>query len=464
MARLFDGINDSLEATVDLSSTAIVTVTMRLYWDAYASDGDLALEFTPDLGAGFNGFGVQPNATGVFVCGMGGPAGGTFWTDSFTRPSAAAWHLYTFVFDRTAKVNKAWVDGVSQSLSVDSHTATLSNNFDNSTLNVMSRNNASLFGAGRMAEVAIWSGELSAGDLALLHAGSLPGSVNRSNLLFYCPVCGLASPELSVVGSNATVNGAVFAASPVPSPDCFRATSQYAVAVIADSPIAWWRLGSGGNDVEDSSGNGHQFTKTGTLTETPGLLPTDPSPSRDFPGDQNNYYEAADHADFDMVNTASYSIEAWVNLDTVDTGFRRILDHDDNTNGWSLSAETTLGFQFYRHAAGVEAVAAYKPSPITGRTYHIVGTYDGVNIRLYVDGVLRGGPTASAGNIAAIVQGVRTGFGVGAPNYPDGRLDELAVYLSALSPVRVLAHYQAGAASPRFGFSKLSKKRMLARP
>ena len=142
--------------------------------------------------------------------------------------------------------------------------------------------------------------------------------------------------------------------------------------------------------------------------------------------------------------TASYSIEAWVNLDTVDAGFRRILDHDDLRKGWILIAETTGGFQFYRDAGGVEELAEFTPSPMTGATYHVVGTYDGTDLLLYVNGVLRGGSSTTA-SVAATSLGVRRGWGLGTAGYTDGRLDELAVYATALSPERILAHYNAGA-------------------
>jgi hypothetical protein len=219
MARLFNGTSDYLTGTLDLSSTAIVTVTCRLYWDAYATDGDRAMEYTNNPDAGFNGFMIAPNESGsLFGCGISGPGGSTYWTDTFTRPSAAAWHLYTFVFNRTTPVNKAWVDGVSQTLTTQTHNgAAGGNNFDGTSteINVMRRGTGILFGAGRMAEIAIWNHELSAGDLTALHSGARPSTVDRANLLFYCPVTGAASPEPSVVGNSLTVNGAVFTAHPI---------------------------------------------------------------------------------------------------------------------------------------------------------------------------------------------------------------------------------------------------------
>jgi len=224
MARLFNGTSDYLTGTLDLSSTAIVTVSFRLWWDVFANNDDWALSYTSNPDAGFNGFAVSPNHnSGAFSMAFSGPGGSTYWADFFTRPSAAAWHLYTFVFDRTNKVNKAWVDGSSQSLTVDTHNAAAGgNNFDSTSkeLNVMRLGTNLLWGAGRMAELAIWDVELSSGDLATLHRGTLPDSVDNANLLGYWPMCGLASPEPAVVGSDLTVSGATATAHPVPSSVC----------------------------------------------------------------------------------------------------------------------------------------------------------------------------------------------------------------------------------------------------
>jgi hypothetical protein len=223
MARQFNGTSDYLTGTLDLSSTAVITVTFRLYWDAFANNDDWALSYSSNPDAGFEAFAVSPNHnSGNFSIAMSGPGGSTYWADFFTRPSAAAWHLYTFVFDRTTPVNKAWVDGASQTLSIDQHNAAVTGNFTGASavLNVMRLGTNLLWGAGRMAELAIWDVELSAGDLTTLHAGALPGDVDTSNILFYSPICGLASPEPAVIGNTLTVNGAIYVDSPIPNEFC----------------------------------------------------------------------------------------------------------------------------------------------------------------------------------------------------------------------------------------------------
>ncbi|MEI2639941.1 MAG: LamG domain-containing protein [Microthrixaceae bacterium] len=77
-----------------------------------------------------------------------------------------------------------------------------------------------------------------------------------------------------------------------------------------------------------------------------------------------------------------------------------------------------------------------------GEAHHLVGTYDGSHVRIFVDGVLSAVQTKT---------GLLTGSGpfwIGKNSvhgYPfDGAIDEVAVYDSVLSPTQVTAHYQAG--------------------
>lgn len=218
----------------------------------------------------------------------------------------------------------------------------------------------------------------------------------------------------------------------------------YADEVLADSPVAYWRLGAGSTDVDDSSGNGHTLSKIGTPTEVDGLLIGDANKARDFPGNSSHYYQAADHADFDFLGTSNFSIEAWVNLDVADTTFRRIVGHEDASNGWALGVRSGTGFFFFRIAGGVGETLAFNPGAgLTGLTYHIVGTYDGTNLRIYINGVLQNTSGTVTTSMAATANTVRFGPFTGS-SFADGRFDEIAVYSTALSGTRILAHYNAG--------------------
>ena len=79
-------------------------------------------------------------------------------------------------------------------------------------------------------------------------------------------------------------------------------------------------------------------------------------------------------------------------------------------------------------------------------TYHVVGTYDGAMMRIYVNGVLEGTAARSARSTTPAFGGVLAGGGWGTLPSPafNGRLDEIAIYGTALTTARVQAHYTKG--------------------
>jgi hypothetical protein len=79
----------------------------------------------------------------------------------------------------------------------------------------------------------------------------------------------------------------------------------------------------------------------------------------------------------------------------------------------------------------------------TGTTYHIVATYDGSSMRIYVNGAQIGSGRSKTGSIRNSGQSLQLGA-IGSNDHWDGVLDETAVYGSALSAATVLAHYNAG--------------------
>src|SRR6185295_4330669 len=172
----------------------------------YATDDDFAMEFTAAFDSN-NGFLLDPNTgSSVFEVALSGN-GGTCVT-TFTRPSAAAWHNYVCLFDLSKasnEVDSVYVDGSTVSLTYLTNNNN-TNNWPNSTLNFMSRNNASNFGAGRMAEVAIWGGVLlDAAEAVALGKGVSPLLVRPTALQYYWPLGGRFSPEIDVrQGKSAT--------------------------------------------------------------------------------------------------------------------------------------------------------------------------------------------------------------------------------------------------------------------
>lgn len=170
-APIFDGVNDYASAALDLSAYSTVSVAFWLWWDSYGTGDDLALEHTANANY-VNAFQIDPDDPyNVFVIGQTGTSVG-YRHGQITRPSAAAWHHYRFVLRRDGNLPKCTVDGVVQTVGNRFSYGTVSGTFTNSTLYVMSRAGASLFGDGRMVGLAVFPGEVSDADAARLAAAT----------------------------------------------------------------------------------------------------------------------------------------------------------------------------------------------------------------------------------------------------------------------------------------------------
>ncbi len=156
---------------LNLSAYTKLTVSFWMYWNGYANDDDMAMEFGSPTFSN-NGFFIDPNSgspeNGLFQVAIGGSAVTT--SGSFVRPSAGVWHHYMLGLDRTqgsAAAITMYVDGQLQTYTHNPFSVDIPNNFANSTLYIFGRNNASLFGAGRMQNLLIRGQVLPTDSLAL---------------------------------------------------------------------------------------------------------------------------------------------------------------------------------------------------------------------------------------------------------------------------------------------------------
>lgn len=209
MARIFNGTNDGGQATVDLSAYNSISVSFWLYWDAYANDDDMAMELgAPNLTN--NGFYINPNsslsgAPGNFEVAYG--TGVSSRSRVWARPSAATWHHILVTINRSNTLMTLLVDGVLQTVLLTSG-GNPGGNFTGQELNFMNRHLSSLFGAGRMAQAAIWGGvTFTAVEGLQLAAGVRPTDVvdgsavpRYSSLIDSWRMAGNYSPEPNEMG------------------------------------------------------------------------------------------------------------------------------------------------------------------------------------------------------------------------------------------------------------------------
>lgn len=221
----------------------------------------------------------------------------------------------------------------------------------------------------------------------------------------------------------------------------------YRDVVLAALPALYWRLDeTSGTNVADSSGNGRvgTYTNSPTLNATT-LLPNDYDASAAFPQATGAY--AIANA---VLNTNLASVEVLWDYNGVPPGAAS-LDHicgfADGAGGSTYDKNILLDesghVRFHVYDGAPQDVIS--THAVASGTHHLVATYDGTNIRIYVDGVLDCTPVAAAstftgytvGNV--LVSGTTTEY----LHRPERR-DEFAVYTYALSDAAVQAHYNAG--------------------
>ncbi len=212
----------------------------------------------------------------------------------------------------------------------------------------------------------------------------------------------------------------------------------YSQRVAADGAGSYWRLGeTSGTTAADGGATPHAGTYSGTYTQNQGGAPQgDTNPAVNFGGGK---VTAGDNYDF--AGTAAFSVELWVRPTTPSWSYLMSKAMFGN-NGWYFYTDPSGTIYFGREAGGtgvdISAVGAMQAGVWT----HVVATYDGATSRLYINGTL----AASAADTGSM-PGNATSLTIGDSSDPGatmpfgGRIDEVAVYPTALSASTVANHF-----------------------
>jgi hypothetical protein len=252
-----------------------------------------------------------------------------------------------------------------------------------------------------------------------------------------CPV-GSAVAVFSkqvTVGANAVSTAAGF-------PVCYRD------AVLADSPVGYWKLDeTSGSNAADSVGG-----RTGTYTNGPvlgqsGALPdavNNKAVSLDGSNDRISVPYAA------ALSPATFTLEAWVKLNGT-ASWQEVAGSYDETSpgggyrGYWLGVNGTNWNWEIDNGTTYTLIGA--PVPAVGSWTHLVGTFDGTTGKLYANGAL------IASSAAAYAPNANSPFAIGSTYYRssanwsdafNGAIDEVALYNTALTATKIRTHYNTG--------------------
>lgn len=235
----------------------------------------------------------------------------------------------------------------------------------------------------------------------------------------------------------------------------------YATRVLASRPLAYYRFDDvvGASVARDSSGHGHDCSyASGVQLGVPGIVPTD-SAAR---FSAQSLGVACTPPLFTFSGNTPFSVEGWFAPNTVGNAYQSMFTRVTNNprSGYFVflhGEEPRVGFEVW---ASGKAICWADDTPLpcaTGREAgvgcsafsHVVATYDGAAISVFVNGVLKATGQCPTGlpviGDEAFTVGNYSGY-----ICPDcgllGDVDEVAVYDRALEPSEVQAHYAA--ASP----------------
>jgi YD repeat-containing protein len=416
----FDGVNDAASASLNLSSKSAITVEFWLKWNSYANDDRLAMEFTNNFNEAAGGFIVDPNAPqmgGSFGVGIG--RGASRNNVFFARPTAGQWHHYAFVLDTNAPAAQQitpYVDGKAIAYTkLDSGTG--AGSFANSTLNLMSRAGASLFGTGEMDEVSVYGSALSAATVENNFKGIVPEGGGKEE----------KEETKEETGTPVT----------------------YSESVLGTPGLNdYWRLGeSSGSVFADSVGPSPASIAGEPTLGVPGAISKDPDKAARFDGINDSASAAVD-----LSGKSAITVEFWLKWNSYANDDRLAMEFTNNFNetpgGFLVDPNSSYGSFAVGIGSGASRNTTLFARPTAGQWHHYALVLNTTapaaeEVVPYVDGEAvpyskpesgSGAPTFANSTLNFMSRGGTGLFGA-------GDLDEVALYGRALSAATIANHF-----------------------
>jgi prepilin-type N-terminal cleavage/methylation domain-containing protein len=210
------------------------------------------------------------------------------------------------------------------------------------------------------------------------------------------------------------------------------------------SLVGYWPMNEGtGSTAYDFSGTSVVGTWNGTKIGTSGYY---------APGKVGNWAGTFDGStDYITVGTSTVlqptnaiTISAWVNTTSSSTTERIISNFHGTSYGYVFSVLSGLFTLQLGNGTAFTALQRFTVMP--GIWYHVVATWDGANIKIYVNGTQQGAAMAftgfayDAGNVITTIGGNNTN----SSNRWNGSSDDVRIYNRALSAAEIQAMYNAG--------------------
>ena len=254
------------------------------------------------------------------------------------------------------------------------------------------------------------------------------------------------------------------------------ATNPYPEAVIADTPIGYWRLnepdngrnnGNPGAVCNDYIG-GHDGVYTNVELGGPSYSPTtDPNETSAGFGlfaTANSYAGNIEGINFAAPSgtDVNFSIECWADPSTTPGAAASLVTQGeyavDDMFSLSFSSSSPYYYRFYAREVGKSPATVTSTLHPDGNWHHLVAVCNestGLE-QLYVDGVLNNSTAistnaglAQAANLSVII-GAGTDNNTSYDKQSKGQVSDVAIYNYALTAAQVKAHFNASGTAPSF--------------
>ena len=205
--------------------------------------------------------------------------------------------------------------------------------------------------------------------------------------------------------------------------------------VSRDGLVAEWHFDEGsGTVLKDSSANRNDGIIYGA-TWVDGKY----GKALSFDG-SNDYVTVQDSASVDIISTIT--IEAWIKFYQGSTQSIISKSSLSQNNAYVFPRfDKTNQLTFWLNAGGWQILNVGNVFPY-GEWHHVAGTYDGLNMNVYVDGILTGNQKSVSGAITTNSNPLTIGYQPGTSEFFYGSIDEVRIYNRALTADEVKSHYE----------------------
>jgi len=262
-----------------------------------------------------------------------------------------------------------------------------------------------------------------------------------------------ATSRLRVVVTATDSVGSASASSPLSAVD-------YRTVMLASNPVGYWRLNElGGTTMVDSSGNGND----GLYRGAPGYGAVgapiqDPDTAKAFLYTNPVAFPYVDGGAF---GSPTFTLDLWIKpsqLPGTNEYARIVSGGQYATTGFDLELiagnQFSFGIRSTPHSVTIAGGAAKKDV-----WQHLIGTFDGTALSLYVDGVLVASAPAGSNTYLPWDAAQRITFGAVETDQPGfmtqieflGAMDETALYDRALTLSEIAEHFALGVGSLEIG-------------